>query len=562
MTQQIDHNGSLDGTISLHQGMNDHDASWLLQPTQAALIQDMQIDRQGQWSKRYGMTTIGAASGATDVRPGALMPFWDSALTQDVLYSIQDGQAIAFPGNGSYFQIATGASFTRTQHMGSRGYAGGRDTLFMHSAEINFSSPSLASLLVGVNIDRTDTTATGMAPTCSAWWQYRLWCGNNMVLGDDQSVWWSSINDGLTYSAINSIRVEPGRGGRIMGFAPVRSVAEAAPQMLVFKERMIAILTTYWGSSSSLIPGAGDALDTIKSSVRPFADTYGCVATKSIQYVTGSPFGDIVFLAHDGIRAIRRAENDTLAGASKPISQPIRATIGRVNFTHAQKAVSVVWDQKYFLAVPLDGSTENTHVLILDLNDGAWYLNSWKAGDLATDRLTTTSDKIWIQDNRLTADSTASGLTTGFHVYRGYNGYVDPNGVPPTFQWDSRDYAFQDITRKKRWEWVGITGQVENGSSPQDMWGRVDRGEWQQLASFTLPDESQSIVIMGSDPLPWVESDSSLHMRKADLSTLPPGYTLQVRVSETAASSYARPTFFRMNVAARIIDPEFDNKIT
>lgn len=563
MVNSIDHPRSLDGTLSLHGGMNDYDAPWLLQPIQAQIVYDMELERQGQWSKRRGTSSIGAASGITDVVPGGAMSFYDDSLGQGVVLGVYDDKLLAFQGNGAFFQVASGASMTRTLHMGSRGYVGGRDTIYVHSAERNFSDPSLATELLGLNIDRTDTRATGMRPTCSTWWQYRLWVGNNLVLQNDQTLWWSELNDGLTYSGANTLQIEPGRGGRIMALAPVRSTQDVAPQMLIFKERMIAVLTTYWGSSSALIPAAADALDTVNSSIKPFADGYGCVATRSVQYVSGSPFADVLFLAHDGIRGIRRAQNDTLAGATKPISEPIRATMQRINFTHAHKAVSVVWDQKYFLAVPLDGATENTHVIVLDLVTGAWYINRWRVRDLVTDRLTETSDKVWLQYGILTTDSVSSGAVNGYHMFKGFSGNYDPDSKGVRFQWDTRGYAFQDITRKKAWETVGLSGQMADGSSPIELWARVDQGAWSKLASsLVFPDPGAFAITMGEDALPWSKGEEQLYMRKADLSQLEPGYVLQVRVVESGVTNYARPTFYRMNVMARILDPEFDNQIT
>lgn len=562
MPNTIDHQRNLDGTLSLHGGMNDWDAPWLLQPMQANIIYDMEVERQGQWSKRRGTSSIGAPSGITDVRPGGAMSFYDSALSQGVICGVYDGDVLMFQGNGGFFQVATGASMTRTLHMGSRGYGGGRDTLYIHSAEINFSSPSLASQLLSIDIDRSATTASGMYPTCSTWWQYRLWVGNNMAAQNDQTVWWSSLNNGLQYSGANSIQIEPGRGGRVTAFAPIRSTQEVAPQMLIFKERLIAVLTTYWGSNSSLIPSAADALDTINSSVKPFADGYGCVATRSLQYVTGSPLGDMIFLAHDGIRGIRRAENDTLAGASKPISEPIRATIERINFTHAHKAVSAVWDQKYFLAVPLDGATENSHIIILDLTTGAWYLNRWSVRGLATDRLTETADKLYLQYGNLTSDTVATGQATGYHLFKAYSGNFDPDSKGVRFQWDSRGYAFQDITRKKAWEYVGLSAQMVDGSSPIELWARVDNSVWTKLGSVNYPDPGAFAITLAQDPLPWTKDEAPIYMRKADLSQLEPGYVLQIRVVESGVSNTARPTFYRMNVTARVLDPEFDNEIT
>jgi hypothetical protein len=187
-------------------------------------------------------------------------------------------------------------------------------------------------------------------------------------------VWWSELGDGLSYSSLNTLQIEPGIGGHVQQLFPLRGFT---PSIVVFKERAIATIEPYWGSSSHLIPAAGDALDTLKTNIRLIANGTGCVAPLSVQFVPGGPGGDIYFLAKDGVRALTRANDDTISGVSKPISDSILTTIRRINFSYAHKVVSAVLDTRYHLAVPLDGATDNTHVLTFDFETEAWSVQTW-----------------------------------------------------------------------------------------------------------------------------------------------------------------------------------------
>jgi hypothetical protein len=78
--------------------------------------------------------------------------------------------------------------------------------------------------------------------------------------------------------------------------------------------------------------------------------------------------------------ALKLNEEGRVDASPEPFSRPIQKLIDRINWTHAHKAVGAYHDNKYYLAVPLDGSTTNNAILVHNFLRGSW-MGHWE-GDL------------------------------------------------------------------------------------------------------------------------------------------------------------------------------------
>lgn len=549
-------------TYSVHRGMDDRSPPWIVADEQATLLENLEASRPGKRTRARGTSSIGAASASTSFAVGGVWRFYDKPLLQDTIMGIWHNKLTIVVGNGALADKACGASFVDGLHMASRGYWRGLDTTYISSAQVNDSGGSLMSRLTAIDLDGSFSQAASFAPRCTMWWQGRLWMADNVLNQDYDTLWWSSLNDGLSFSAINTIRVESGRGGRITALHPVRS---GSPQFLVWKERMVSLVSPYWGSSSSLIPQASDALDTIQSSINTVSNDAGCVATKSLQPITGSSVGDFIFLSHDGFRTISRSTDDVISGVSLPISASIQSTIDRINFAHAQKAVSAVWDTAYHCAVPLDGATENTHILSFDLLGNGWYLNTLDAKDLVTTRLTGTQDNLYLQSNVYSQDTTPTNSGTffaGAHVFRTFTGDVFPGGQAVPFREESKAYTFGSVDQKKRWSWFSLHAYNQNATCVIDVACKIDNDSAVSVGQIVLPPAGGTTIILGSTQLPWHAVPNGIHMRKLGLEDLTPGYMIQMILTQTGPSDFGRPTIVQTAIGARPVAAEFDNEIT
>ena len=61
-----------------------------------------------------------------------------------------------------------------------------------------------------------------------------------------------------------------------------------------------------------------------------------------------------------------------LLGNSRPLSDPIADIIERINDGAVEKAAGKIFNNRYYLAVPLDDSEYNNAVLVYNLLNEAW----------------------------------------------------------------------------------------------------------------------------------------------------------------------------------------------
>lgn len=547
-------------TASLHEGADSRSAPWLLTPNQAAHIENLEIDDFGVRTQRRGARAFGGIHSAT-ATPGGFDAYND-AVFDEFLLSLWGNLAYKSSGNGGWAQIASGASmlagqlhmFARARHNGELGIAwcqceaptdttvgvGGRSQLVVYSIETDVA------------------TQISLAPRAIASFQNRLF------YGEDETIGWSEIGDLASYSDGNTILIDPGVGGEITG---ILSTRDADPRLLILKERAIFVFSPRWGQGTgAFIPGAGDALDTLNSSVRLLTRGTGCVATRSIVSVPDAEGTDTFFLAPDGVRSMLRAENDTQVGAGFPLTHQIPEWINRINYTAAHRAAATVFDNAYHLAVPLDGALDNSHVLRYDVRTKAWSLHTWEGKDLQSFRLGA-ADRLWMQNNFTTADSSVTGPDTtnpAFQMYSLYSGTFDPSTDPTsvsriTFREESRAYTWGDPLRRKSFD--RFTVQVSTADTAcMEIAYRRDKGPWTTMTETTIPG-SGGTILLGVDQLPWRSSDEVIRRRTVTLSDMaPPAYTLQVRLGGVTGSTEAgQLSIYMSEVRGEGLTDSFDN---
>ena len=120
----------------------------------------------------------------------------------------------------------------------------------------------------------------------------------------------------------------------------------------------------------------GDALSS-DCFIKTLVTDVGCMAKRSVVQANGG----IIFLSDNGVYAMNPTqvgsnESMRLLTNAQPISAPINDVISRINRTYAYRSVAVYWDNRYYLAVPLDSSATNNAVLIYN-----FILNAWESVD-------------------------------------------------------------------------------------------------------------------------------------------------------------------------------------
>ena len=104
------------------------------------------------------------------------------------------------------------------------------------------------------------------------------------------------------------------------------------------------------------------------ASSKLLTDEVGCVARKSIQQVGNQ----VIFLSDNGVYSTQFFDEYNLRGTETPLSEPINETIKRINKDQRSQAVAVYFDNRYFIAVPIDGALRNNAILIYNFLNKQW----------------------------------------------------------------------------------------------------------------------------------------------------------------------------------------------
>jgi len=104
------------------------------------------------------------------------------------------------------------------------------------------------------------------------------------------------------------------------------------------------------------------------ASTRVLTNEVGCVARKSIVQVGNQ----VLFLSDNGVYGTQFLDEYNLRGTETPLSEPINETIKRINKNAWENSVATYFDNRYFIAVPLDSATENNAILVYNFLTKQW----------------------------------------------------------------------------------------------------------------------------------------------------------------------------------------------
>lgn len=160
----------------------------------------------------------------------------------------------------------------------------------------------------------------------------------------------SDILDSDTYDKIYAqYRFNAGTSDFIVGL-----LSFAEDSLLVFNRNSLHIV-----QNSRVLEAA---------STRLLTDEVGCVARRSIVQVGNQ----VIFLSDNGVYGTQFLDEYNLRGTETPLSEPINETVKRINKNAWSESVGVYFDNRYYLAVPIDESTSNNAILVYNFLNKQW----------------------------------------------------------------------------------------------------------------------------------------------------------------------------------------------
>ena len=162
------------------------------------------------------------------------------------------------------------------------------------------------------------------------------------------------LNPTRYQSILSEFRINTGTSDSLVG---LKVADETTGTILAFKENSVYRLSNVYGALESVV------LDTVTLD-------YGAINPKVITSVGK----DIWFLSDKrGLSSLGLADNGKMTGADIPVSEPVQPIIDQCNWIAAKDVACAAYNgNKYYLALPTEGSNEVNKILIYSFINQSW----------------------------------------------------------------------------------------------------------------------------------------------------------------------------------------------
>jgi hypothetical protein len=203
------------------------------------------------------------------------------------------------------------------------------------------------------------TSPTDQFPNCVN----LLYYGNRIIAQNSvDTIAVSHYLDFTKFSSGDIFRLNDGGNDEVVSICPW-----TLNEFIVIMRNSIFYVSVGTGAYASGDNIAADAY------VKTLASDVGCSAKRSAVQAAGG----IIFLSDNGVyflspQNVGANESIRLLTIGEALSSQIDDVIQRINRSASSKAIGIYWNNRYYLAVPLDGSTTNNAVLVYNFFNKAW----------------------------------------------------------------------------------------------------------------------------------------------------------------------------------------------
>lgn len=270
---------------------------------------------------------------------------WLLIATQEKIYAVREGNPTKTLNTG----MSNTADCTFVQCFNNVILFRGEDLSPLQMSDINTGFVAVTQTSSDTTIDENDSDGTETIPNANN----GIFFQNRLLIPHSRDL--VAASDYLNYTryqpVLSNFRVNQGSEDSLVALWKFD-----ASTILCFKESSVYAVRNIYGNLADIF------LDEISRG-------YGLKSAKAVVTVGK----DIWFLSDQrGVVSLAVSESGKLQGVDAPVSEPIQPLIDRINWAYADKSAAAWHNNKYYLAVPIDGSTTNNAILVYDFRNQAW----------------------------------------------------------------------------------------------------------------------------------------------------------------------------------------------
>ncbi len=434
-------------------GQDSFDLSDAINPNQGVSFVNTILNKKGQLFKRLG----------------------NSLFANDISNTAFTGLGTFYPDtNTKYIISASGPSVIRSTSAGinwsvanpSNNLTSGKNTEFVQANLLLFilNGQDPTANYNGSSWDPGSLSAASPpVATTAAWLRNYLFLAGNPTYID-----WIYFSNNLAptlFTSTDIIKVNTGDGQRILKLESFK-----LNELIVYKERSIYVLD---------ITGTTPLTDW---TLQPISKSIGLAAPRSVVSVNNDQW----FLSSEpfAVRSLVRSTYDKILVEilSKSIQDLFDGTGDvTINKTYISKACAVLYDNKYFLAVPVGNSTYNNYVVVYDFITNSWsILEGWYPA--AWTVFNNNLYYIDATDGRVVQcfSNNIGDLTSG----PGVTSASEPL-VPITYTYTSKNIDFDNSENYKQLDSLDVEFEA-TGTYNASVYIELDNSGWQNIGTISL----------------------------------------------------------------------------
>jgi len=495
-------------------GQNTRKQETHLEENESSLMQNVDIGVAGERLKRKGTVQGGNTFGTKACKN--LCNFVVDGEVDQLL--VMDGTYLRkWVGSGSFETLK--ADFTDTTyasmiHLKESGLAPDDIALIQNGTDNAFRVDSDGNMQ-----DLGDTNTSPPITLVNVWFSNRVWGLKDDLLyfSDAYPADYAGAFDRT--SSVFRIPV-----GEQRGLIPTRDLG-----LIIFGQNAV------WALAPSLVP------DPTTDHPQPIDVSKGCIAYKTVVQVGE----DIMYLSQDGVRSLRRTIQDKLQGvASFPVSYNLKLEYDNISWNYVKKATAVYYDNKFFIAVPINSSTYNNSVWVYFPASNSWtVITGWNVGDFAK-YIVNGEERLYYAD-----------AVTG-KVYQAWTLYND-NGTAVEYSEETRGEDFGLPLHKKVGGEIEVEVAAAGGDYDITVEAAIDGGEYQELGTINLASDTAPTLPID---LPFQLSENYIIREKFHLDDLEAFRTISFRFTNEDANT-SEIKVYGHNVTTFLEEYESESKI-
>jgi len=352
--EQLDDAIVYDGVGSFVGGQVSGTRANLLSENESAQLVNCDVTRTGELRTRRGTARLGTSGpGAQTFIQG--LGYYESPSASYPVAAGNDGNFYYF--NGTIWQGLGGYSFPSSQ-VNRVLMVMGAPTSKLYALVTGESAIHYWNGATFVALGTTSPTGPGPNPRWIVWHTDRL-----VAVGGPtkpETLYFSQFLDGTVWDwALWSLDVS-GDGVPVTGL-----VSWTDFNLIVMKRNSL------WVINCNPQLQIQDPSNTVAGfEKKPIHPAIGCLAPATACQVGG----DVYMLTTSGVRSVQRtlaAESQTDIG--DPLSYPIQDIIDRINPAAINTANATFWNNRYFLALPLDSASQPNYIAVYNVLTSSWH---------------------------------------------------------------------------------------------------------------------------------------------------------------------------------------------